>query len=213
MLIDEAGPLVAKGLKGDQSHGGPLTTTFLLAMAVPMIGLPIERIFKAKEGNLVADESTLNKGLKEEVTRVLDGKLKFGDTPFSKDIDWRLIRNVPPFNIAVWEADQHFNALSQDDARLTANRTPANFMIRHVRNALAHGGIIYLDGQGQMNDTRAEMLGFVSARKKGKPSKTTALHISRVSEADFRRFLLAWADWIAASGVAESLSEEPPLVV
>lgn len=211
-LIEHLLPAVSAGFQGDDRFGGPLTTTFLLAMATPMISLPIERIFKAKEGDLVADDSTLNEGLEAEVARVLDGKLKFGEAPFAQGIDWRLIRNVPPFNIAVWEAAQHFDALSHEDARVTASRTPADFMLRHVRNALAHGGIVYLDGQGRMSgDTRAEMLGLVSARKDWETQEIIGLHISRVSETDFRRFLLAWADWIAASGMADTLSEGPPL--
>jgi len=210
-LIERLEPVVRNGAPGDDKHGGPLTTTFLLAMATPMIGLPIERIFKAKEADLVADDSDLNEGLSQEVHRVLGGKLKFEEAAFSKGIDWRLVRNVAPFNIAVWEATHHFDELSHDDARVTANRTPADFMIRHVRNALAHGGIVYLDGKGRMSDSRAEMLGFVSSKKDHKSQKVTGLHISRVSEADFRRFLLAWADWIANSGVAEDLSNGPPL--
>jgi hypothetical protein len=180
-------------------------------MAAPMIGLPIERIFKAKEGDLVADDSSLNEGLKEEVVRILDGKLRFADAPFAQGIDWRLIRDVPPFNVAVWDAAQHFDALSDDDARVTASQTPADFMMRHVRNALAHGGIVYLDSQGRMGDRHAEMLGFVSARKERNTQKIIGLHVSRVSEADFRRFLFAWADWIATSGMAEELNENPPL--
>jgi hypothetical protein len=210
-LIAELEPIVRAGLKSDKKEGGPLTTTFLLAMATPMIGLPIERIFKAQEGNLVADDSELNPDLSNEVRRVLDGKLKLEKAPFSKDIDWRLLRNVKPFNIAVWESAEHFAALSNNDARVAANSTPADFMLRHLRNALAHGGIVYFDGDGRMNDTKAEMLGFVSAKKDYDTGEITGLHISRMSEADFLRFLLAWADWIAESGVSKVLDADPPL--
>lgn len=211
MLIEQVQPVVANGLRGDQAFGGPLTTTFLLALSQPMIGLPIERIFKAKEDVLVADDTTLNGGLTDEVARVLDGRMRFCDSPFARGIDWRLVRDVPPFNVAVWDAAQHFDALSHEDARIAASMAPADFMMRHVRNALAHGGIVYLDKEGRMGSTRAAMLAFVSARKDWKTKKIIGLHISRVSEADFRRFLLAWADWITESGMADALSEGPLL--
>lgn len=210
-LIEELEPIVKAGLKVDGKHGGPLTTTFLLAMATPMVGLPIERIFKAKEGELVADDSDLNEGLTDEVHRVMNGKLKFEDAPFSKGLDWQLLQNVKPFNIATWEGNEYFAALTQADARVTASRMPADFMLRHLRNALAHGGIVYLDGNGYLSDQKAEILGFVSARKDHKTQKVIGLHISRVSEADFRRFLLAWADWISKSGMSNLLSAGPPL--
>lgn len=43
-LIDQLLPIVEHGLPDDHRFGGPLRTTFLLAMATPMIVLPIERI-------------------------------------------------------------------------------------------------------------------------------------------------------------------------
>jgi len=187
----------------------------LLAMATPMICLPVERIFKAKEGDLVADDSMLNEGLTGEVSRVLDGKLPFAEAPFARGIDWRLIRDVPPFNIAVWNASHHFDPLAREDARVAASQTRTGFMMRHIRNALAHGGIVYLDSQGRMSDRHAEMLALVSAtkieREKDGKQKIPGLHISRVSQTDFRRFLLAWADWIKKSGMAKELSENPLL--
>ena len=135
-----------------------------------MIGLPIERIFKKKEGDLVADDTELKAGLSDELSRVLGGKLLFGDAPFTQRTDWRLICDVAPFNIAVWEASQHLEALHDQGARATAMRAPASFMMRHIRNALSHGGIVYLDRNGRLVDTQAEMLALVSAQKRAEKS-------------------------------------------
>ena len=43
-LISHLHPIVTAGLPNDAQFGGSLTTTFLLAMATPMVVLPMERI-------------------------------------------------------------------------------------------------------------------------------------------------------------------------
>lgn len=210
-LLEHLAPVVAKGLPDDKRFEGPLTTTFLLSMATPMIGLPIERVFKpGQNGDIVADDTALNSGLTDEIKRVFDDKTTFGAT-FPEATDWRLIRAVPPFNIAQWEGANHFEALSSEFAQKAARDASARFMLNHLRNALAHGGIVYLDANGRQNDRRADMLGFVSAKKDYKTQKITGLHISRVSEVDFHAFLLAWADWISKSGMGEVLAADPLL--
>ena len=45
-LIRNLRPVVAQGLPDEEQFGGPLSTTLLLALAAPMIVLPIERLFK-----------------------------------------------------------------------------------------------------------------------------------------------------------------------
>jgi len=42
-LLEHLMPYVRKGLPGDEKFGGSLSTTFLLAMANPIIALPVER--------------------------------------------------------------------------------------------------------------------------------------------------------------------------
>lgn len=213
-LLEHLLPIVAKGLPDDKQFDGPLTTTFLLSMAIPIISLPVERIFKPgkpdQKNDFVADDTALHAGLTQEVQRVFDDKTPFKF--FAGASDWRLIRAVQPFNIAQWEGGQHFEALSGEFARKAAHEASARFMLIHLRNALAHGGIVYLDADGRQNDRRADMLAFVSiASFDRKTQKITGLHVSRVGEADFLRFLQAWSDWIAKSGIRDALSAKPPL--
>lgn len=60
VLIDRLLPTVARGQRGDEFFGGPLTTTFLLSMAIPMINLPVERLLKPAQNNAgVADDTDL----------------------------------------------------------------------------------------------------------------------------------------------------------
>jgi hypothetical protein len=98
-LLEHLMPHVRAGLPEDKKFGGSLSTTFLLAMANPIIALPVERIFKPDEGrDVFADDRALNADLSDEVLRVFDGKTKFKESPFFANTDWWLVRNAKPFN-------------------------------------------------------------------------------------------------------------------
>lgn len=212
LLLDELMPQVQGGLKGDERHGGPLTTTFLLAMATPMVALPIERLFKPTlPGEVVADDTKLHDGLSKEVVSVFDEKCTFANAPFNPGLNWRLLRDAPVFNIAQWGNEKELAKLD-DAASLKAGQdASARFVMIHLRNALAHGGIIYLDKDGRQSDSRADTLGFVSTKIDWKTKKLEGLRVSRVSEADFLIFLRVWSDWIAKAGLQEVIAEGPPL--
>lgn len=212
LLLDELMPQVQGGLNGDRRHGGPLTTTFLLAIATPMIALPIERLFKPTQpGEVVADDTKLHAGLANEVVSVFDDKSPFSKAPFNPALKWPLLRDAPIFDIAQWGNEKELAALDDADSLKVGQCTSTRFMMIHLRNALAHGGIIYLDKDGRQSDARADMLGFVSAKTNWKTKKIEGLRVSRVSEADFLTFLHAWSDWIATAGLQEVLARGPPL--
>lgn len=117
-LLEHLMPHVQNGLPEDEKFGGSLSTTFLLAMANPMIALPVERIFKPHDGkDVVADDRVLNAGFADEVNKVFDGKTKFKECPFGAQADWRLLRNVEPFNIAEWVHDEVFEKLAGDEGK------------------------------------------------------------------------------------------------
>lgn len=211
-LLDELMPQVRGGLKGDERHGGTLTTTFLLAMATPIIVLPIERLFKPTQpGEVVADDTTLHAGLSKEVTRVFDEKCTFGNAPFNPGLKWPLLRDAPVFNIARWGNEKKLAALDEAASLKTGQEASTRFMMIHLRNALTHGGILYLDKEGRQSDARADMLGFVSAKTDWKTKKIVGFRVSRASETDFLAFLRAWSDWIAKAGLQTLLSEGPPM--
>jgi hypothetical protein len=142
---------------------------------------------------------------------MFNGKTKFKECPFLDGIDWRFVRDTKAFNIAEWNDQGILEELSRDKARDTAGNETANFMMLHLRNAIAHGGIVYLDKDGRLNEQTASMLAFVSARMDWDTEEIVGLHISRVSEPDFRKFLTTWADWIEKSGVSAMAAKAPPL--
>lgn len=211
-LLEHLMPHVQTGLPDDKKFGGPLTTTFLLAMANPMIALPVERIFKPEDSkDVVADDRVLNAGLSDEVNKVFDGKTKFMECSFLRGVDWRLVRSVNAFNIANWGNKDVFENLGNEVGKKAAEEEAAKFMLIHLRNALAHGGVAYLDKDGRQTDHSAAMLCFVSAKIDWKTQKVVGLHISRVSETDFQKFLLGWSKWIEESGVSDAVSGSPAI--
>ena len=78
-------------------------------------------------------------------------------------------------------------------------------MLTDLRNALAHGGIAYLDARGRQTDGQAAMLAFVGAVMKG--GRITGANVLRIGEGDYREFLKAWASWLRLAGVTTALNE------
>jgi len=209
-LIEELLPIVEAGLEADAAFGGPLKTTFLLALATPMIVLPVERVFKrvAFNDSGVADDREIDEALDQGVQAVLDQDQAFGDAPFGFG-RWTYAEMVEPFNVGQHWPEKVLRKLGGDDARVAAQRTPAWRILQDLRNALAHGGVAYLDANGQASFGAAEMLGFAGAVMKG--HKVVGLNVLRVHKDDFRSFLSAWATWLREVGVADALGEKPPL--
>ncbi len=208
-LIDQLGPLVERGLPDDSRFNGPLLTTFLLAVATPMIVLPIERIFKPLTGNqAVADDTALDERVVAAVGNVLAPGKSFGEAPFPSE-RWTYVYDYPVFNIADQWPDDLLKELSSPKAAQRAKETEASRILRDLRNALAHGGVTYLDKNGGNTEEPAAMLAFTAARSKDR--MPVGLNIVRVPKEDFRTFLRAWANWLAGSQVSFFLSEDPLL--
>ncbi|SHJ12954.1 hypothetical protein SAMN04488012_10572 [Palleronia salina] len=93
---------------------------------------------------------------------------------------------------------------------------PASQWVSLLRNAMAHGGIAYLDENGRSrHGTPVKMFAFVSG-KYGKPKcefadaacrfgmgKLDGLNFLRISEDDYRSFLGDWVAWLVASKIAK----------
>ena len=204
-LISHLLPTVVAGLPDDKKFGGSLRTTFLLAMATPMIVLPIERIFKPVQDETVADDRELNVKLAARFADVFGRTMKFKETPFFK-AGWNYISKYPPFNIAREWTNQLLTNLASEEAAYKAATTDAHRILIDLRNALAHGGVVYLDKYGRnITDGEAAIFAFVAAKKDKK--NIIGLNILRISESDFLGFLEAWMDWVQNSPVANSLRD------
>lgn len=220
-LIDELWSEVEKITIKKEEHLGPLTTTFLVAMAIPIFNLPVERIAKQIGiGEGYADDRGLKPELAAEVRDKLGGA-SFTKAPFFKIDAWSLVQR--PFkpgslNIAKGLPCDVLEELKAGAARDAAANMPTNMWVSCVRNALAHGGIAYLDGDG--NQTFGESvrkIAFVSGKSKLDPSckeypdrkcvgEFEEVRILRISQSDFREFLGEWVRWLKDSRLVDSLA-------
>ena len=150
-LLHHLLPKIDEGLPDDVRFGGPLRTTFLLAMATPMIVLPVERIFKPgnRRAAQAGDDRQLDPALAAELAGVLGNQRCFGDAPFAQASAWSYVQTHPPFNIAGNWPDELLAELSRQEAYDAARNAPARRILLDLRNALAHGGVTYLDERGR----------------------------------------------------------------
>ena len=206
-LIERLSVQIASDAALGDEFGGPLRTTFLLAMSTPMIVLPMERLYKplvGREG--VADDTTLDPSLSERVREQFDGR-RAGTTPFFVEGDWAYIDATKSFRVAdPWPATV-FDMLDERAALAAAADAPLDRFLGCLRNSLSHGGVTYLDREGRQSHAATNMLGFASF-----PSlkRTDELRILRVSVDGFERFLSLWSRWIAESGFEQELSHDGP---
>lgn len=208
-LIEELAPRIPDEPSLAEEWGGPLLTTFLLAMSTPMVLLPLERVFKpfvlAKTG--VADDSTLDAELSQRVAEVFGDNRTFGTAPFFEPGAWSYIEAVRHFAVSdAWPADILKQLGSRDALAAAADESTATILLT-LRNALGHGGVTYLDRSGRHSESATHMLGFASY-----PSlkRTDELRLLRIPVEAYQRFLGLWSCWLAASGVQTALDQEGP---
>lgn len=202
-LINSLIPCVQNGLPGDSRFGGPLTTTFLLAIGAPMVILPIERIFKpARPGSpyVGADERDQDPTLTKAVEQVMGAGRTFGDAAFGRADSWAYVSGYRRFNTAgAWPADL-LQSLSEPAASDAARAASAKQILLDLRNALSHGGVAYLDEGGQQTGgEQARMLAFASVGQ-------GSVNVLRIREHHYREFLSAWTRWLEDSGISAALN-------
>lgn len=219
-LIDQLWPEAAKIRGGERPDLGPLTSTFLLSMSMPILNIPVERIERQidkAEGTGYADDRYLN----ADAVRAFEDVIRrgrLGAAPFYRDGAWRFlaVREGPFPNIAGGMPDSMADALSGEAAVKAAENMHALQWISIIRNAMAHGGIAYLDEHGRSRyGTPIKMYAFVSG-KYGKPKCQHAeaecryglgalegLNVLRISETDFRDFLRDWVAWLVRTKIAK----------
>lgn len=220
-LITKLWPAVNDTYADGQEHLGPLTTTFLLAMANPIIVLPIERIerHKGKGVGGYVNDRPLNGHLALEVDRVL-GAARFEQCPFFEEGQWRLATIAFDHqNFALEFPHELRVALDQSAALGAAATLQASQWASCLRNAISHGGVSYLDAYGCADHSgKTEMLAFVSATypkypkghalegRRDTSQPPLKLMVLRITERGFCTFLTLWVNWLKASGLSRALA-------
>jgi hypothetical protein len=211
-LIDELWPAAERVHVPGQEDRGPLTTTFLLAMATPIITLPIERIerlYGRAMGDAYFDDRPLSMDLADAIHGVFKAA-RFETAPFHCPEQWRFASIAfKGENLADEVPAELVDQLVAPEAFIAAGRMPVSEWASCLRNALAHGGVLYLDRDGRhLAGEAAERLAFVSAkypddRPRGRPER---LKVLSIEQNDFRDFLRRWVGWLVASGLSRALA-------
>ncbi len=211
-LLDTLWPHAQNIRQVERPDLGPLTSTFLISMSMPIINLPIERIERREGGEHrhYADDRKINPRSATAIDEILRRR-RLREAPFFVDGVWRFAcHKEPPFpNIANGVPDHVAAELGTDDAAQNAAAMPASQWCSILRNALAHGGIAYLDAQGRSSYREpVKMYAFVSGKydesSKERTKPLIAVNFLRISEVDYYEFLRRWVNWLRESGVAHA---------
>jgi hypothetical protein len=189
----------------------PLKATFLLSVSIPIVILPIERILKYRRNatDVHMNDAVLNPKLADAVDHAIDlqaavhladfftGPWQFASLEKGTGFP-NLAADGLPESIA---AQLDTPAAIEDARNLSANR-----FCKILRNALAHGGILYLDEHGRSSPAApVRRFAFVSTND---PRNPTKLFFLRISMAEYRTFLQKWADWLKTEAVDEILAKD-----
>ena len=76
----------------------------------------------------------------------------------------------------------------------------ADKVLRVIRNALAHGNVVYLNEKGfEQRGTRLQFLGFLSRYEEGEEQRKKAEthRLVTATEDEFLGFVKLWAKWVS----------------
>ena len=183
-LLDGLSPHVPTG------PSGHLNTTFLLTVAMPLIVFP-HQVLNGADRLVMGDVNRLSPTVRAAMTR------PWADVPFRGGGRWYMaeLDGKPRHPDDLQAATP---GLITPAAATKADVLEADQVLRRLRHALSHAGVVYLDEAGLYRPARdAFMLAFVfefggrNNRRHG---------VITVSEPDFRAFLRAWARWLSDQG-------------
>lgn len=204
-LIGELLPCVDQIPDPERPDLGPLDTTFVLSMSIPILNLPIERIEKhrSSKDHAFANDRHISSKLTKRIDKAIGGN-NLCNSPFFEKHFWRYtFRELEqPFNLAEGIPEDVLTALNEPMACAAAANLKAQQWSSILRNALAHGGIAFLDADGRTSyDRRVDMLLFVS--EKWRCKDFLGWNFLRIRQSDYLEFLRLWVNWLQESGYEE----------
>ena len=175
-----------------------LVGSLSILIASSAILIPYERMRSRHPMHHKGRDTDLSKALKSLEKREFFCKAQFWND--SSPGDWRFSRIMTdPYDTYGWrdEAGKHPLAL---DAKNTIDERKAGDVLRVVRNAIAHGNIVYLNDNGiEQAGTKVEFLAFLSRYEENEDSRTfpETYRVVVTTEENFLRFVKQWTTWIA----------------
>jgi hypothetical protein len=119
--------------------------------------------------------------------------------------DWRFSRIMgDPNEVTHWTDEQGRPSFS-NDANTIAKRKVGD-VFRVLRNALAHGNLLYLDKNGhETPGNRVQHLAFLSRYEETEEHRKEAetYRLVTVQETDFLPFVRYWAEWVTSHHAEE----------
>jgi hypothetical protein len=108
-----------------------------------------------------------------------------------------------------WKDEEDHHPMATEAENSLEDRT-AHEVMQVIRNALAHGNIVYLNERGfEQRDTKLQFLGFL-ARYEETPEqreKSETYRLVTTAEDEFLRFVKLWAKWVSKFRGDNRLSE------
>jgi len=190
-----------------------LKATFLLAISMPMINLPLERINKYRDDGQAKrpaaehmNDFQLDPRVADAVKLVIDENTLLKDAPFFSAGAWRyheLAKGNGFPNLAKDGLPKDIAEKLRHNSAEAGNVVSTKLFCEILRNSLAHGGVLFLNEQGESSyGDPVRKFAFVSTKGMNNPS---ALHILRIGMKEYRTFLNKWAAWLKKSGVQKQL--------
>jgi len=175
-----------------------LVGSFSLLVAAAVFVIPYERMRSQKH--------PLHKAARDvDLFRALKSlrKKPFIAAPFwngEPPNAWRFSRIMTNANnTAGWVDEEGHHPMTAHATNSVQDRK-ADDVLRVIRNALAHGNIVYLNERGfEERDTKLNFLGFLSRyeEKEEQKAKAETYRLVTTTEDEFLRFVKLWAKWIS----------------
>lgn len=186
-----------------------LLTSFTLMAAMPILIIPLERIAKNRVGprNEINDVKKA-RNFSSAWTEVKSKKFTHEFLPSREERPrWRylIIPKIQIDNPTSWKDSLGRHpiqpgAINEIDAQDVEN------ILTVMRNALAHGSIVFLDENGEEKpNRRVTFIAFVS-RVQVQERPSVDFRVLIVDEESFLTFLKRWTEWISKFEMPSSLS-------
>lgn len=183
-----------------------LLGSFGLLAASAILTIPFERMRTSHFLHSEARDADLVKSLK-----VLE-RADFLEAPFwrtAPDVGaWRQSRIMNAVDEVHGWLDQDGRDPRSEEANTIQTRR-ANEVLRVLRNALAHGNIVYLDKDGQeIAGNQMVYMAFLSRYEETAAQREEAetYRVVITTEEDFLQFIKSWAEWIGGLDLDRRLS-------
>jgi hypothetical protein len=181
----------------DKARRRDLVGSFGLLAAAAVLTIPYERM---KASHFLHDQRQ-DQDLAAQIKKL--EKVKFQSAPFwgaEAPGEWRQSRIMGSVDrVDDWKDEQGRRSLSADAN--TIKQRKAEEVIRVLRNALAHGNIIYLDKDSrEIAGNRMAFMAFLSRYEETEEQRklATTYRVVVTSEDEFLRFVKAWAIWVSS---------------